>query len=143
MSPRPRRWRRPAEWKSPESSASRSQSAVGATRASSRLTSSESDMLERQKAALVRRAEGAVPADTLRADDAVARDEDAEAVLRTERPCGAGGSGTAGERGELAVRDDVAARNRAQRTRELALERRQVVEIEIHVGEVDVGAREE
>jgi hypothetical protein len=43
----------PGEWKSPESSASRSQSDAGTTRASSRLRSSESDILECQQTLLV------------------------------------------------------------------------------------------
>ena len=78
---RPRRGRGggavPAEWKRPESSASRSQSDAGAIRASSRRRSSESDMLERQQPPLVRAAERAVPAEAVGGDDAVARNEDA------------------------------------------------------------------
>ncbi len=49
----PRRWRLPAVWKSPDSSASRSQSRRGSIDASSRRTSSESDMLQLQQPALV------------------------------------------------------------------------------------------
>ena len=66
----------------------------------------------------------------------MARDEDAEAVLRAERAGGACGAGASGERRELAVRDDVAARDVAERARERLSVRRQVFEVELDVGEV-------
>jgi hypothetical protein len=100
-------------------------------------------MLEREEPALVRRAQRAVAAEALRGNDAMAWDEDAEAVLRAERSGRARRTGPAGKGGELSVRDDVAARNRAQRAREVASERRQLVEIELDVGEVVVGTGEE
>ena len=66
----------------------------------------------------------------------MARDEDREAGRRAERTGGAGGAWTPGERSELAVRDDLAARNGAQGLRQLAAKRRQVTEVELDVREV-------
>src|SRR5262249_3930627 len=85
--PRPRRWARPATWKRPESSASRSHSFMGAIAASSSRRSSESDIaFEREQAALVAEAVGAVRAEAAGGDDAVARNEDGEAASRAEAP---------------------------------------------------------
>ena len=72
----------------------------------------------------------------------MARDEDAEAVPGAERPGSACGARAPGESGELAVRDDVAARDGAQRLRERLAVRRQVAEVELDVGEVVVGSGE-
>src|SRR4051812_23257358 len=137
-SPRPRRCSRPAEWKRPDSSARRSQSSVGATRASSRLTSSESDMFEREEAALVAGAEEPITAEPTRADHAMAGDKNAEAVLRAECSGGPRRSRAPGESRELAVRDDVTARHVAQGLCERLSVGRQIAKIERDIGEVFV-----
>ena len=72
----------------------------------------------------------------------MARDEDGEAILRAERAGGAGGTGTARERGELAVGHDLAARNGAKGKRELLAERRELAQVEIDVCEVVVRSGE-
>src|SRR5215213_6974697 len=97
IAPRPCRCTLPAEWKSAETSASRQHPRRGAIAASSARRSSESGMpLEPQQPALVRETERAVAADPGRADDAVARDEEPEAVLGAEGPGGARRAGVAG-----------------------------------------------
>src|SRR5688572_18119893 len=86
ISPRPCRWTLPAEWKSAETSASRQHVRVGAIAASSARRSSESGMtLEPEELALVVDAERAVATDVVRADDAMAGQEEREAVVRAER----------------------------------------------------------
>jgi hypothetical protein len=99
-------------------------------------------MLEHEEAAFVFGAEGSVPAEPVRADDAMAGDEDAEAVLRAERAGGTCGAGPTGESRELAVRDDVASGNVAERLHESLPVRRQVAEIQLDVREVVLGAGE-
>src|SRR5206468_1660568 len=96
--PRPRRCARPATWKSPEISASRSHSRAGAIAASSSRKSSESVgiALQREKAPFVAGAVGAVRAEAAGGDHAVARDEDREPVARTEAACGPRCSGRTG-----------------------------------------------
>ena len=80
----------------------------------------------------------AVAADAVRGDDAMARDDEREAVRGAERARGARGARATGERRELAVRDDLAARHRAERIGERALERRRPVEVD---GDVLEGRR--
>ena len=75
----------PAVWKSPESSARRSQSRCGSIAASSRRTSSESGTFELQQPSLVLDPERAVAADPAGGDDAVAREDQRQPVLRAER----------------------------------------------------------
>src|SRR5438034_5809005 len=99
-------------------------------------------MLERQKASLVVAAERSVAAEARSRDDAVARHEDRQPIPGTERARGAGGARAARERRELAVRDDLTAWDVAQRAREPAAERGQLLEVELDVREVDVGAGE-
>ena len=90
-----------------------------------------------EQPSLVRAAERAVTAEAAGGDDAVARNEDGEAVLRAERAGGAGGAGTAGERGELAVGDDLAARNGAKaQARARWPNGVSSLEVELDVGEV-------
>src|SRR5215218_11477705 len=140
---RPRRWTLPAEWKSAETSARRQQPRAGSIDASSERSSSESAIaLEGEEAALVLDAEGAVAADPAGRDDPVARHEEREAVLGAERAGGTGGASTAGERRQLAVADDLAPGNRAQRARERCLEWRAPVLVERNVRERDPLARE-
>src|SRR5215471_170608 len=110
----PRPWSRsaPAVWNSADSSARRSHSRFGAIAASSLRRSSESGMpLEREQTTLVLDAARPVRTEPVRGYDAVARDEDRQRVPRAERPRRARGSGPAGERGKLAVGDDLAARH--------------------------------
>src|SRR5581483_3685102 len=113
-SPRPRRCTLPATRNRPDSSASRSQSASGAIAASSFRRSSEST-LELQEAPLVTEAERAIRPEVTGGDHAVAGDEETEAVACAERAGRAGGAGGAGERGQLAVRDHLAPRDRPER----------------------------
>src|SRR5262249_27727191 len=106
-------------------------------------TASQADALEREHAALVLRPERAVAADPAGRDDAVARDDDGEAVLRAE---GAGRPRRARpprERGQLAVGDELSARHRAQRLAERAREARVPVEVELDILELDLLAGEE
>ena len=98
-------------------------------------------MLEGQQAALVVEAERAVAAEPAGRDDAMARDEGREPVARAEGAGRAGGAGPARERGQLAVGDDLAARDGPQRALAIAVEA--VVEVELDVGEVVRLAREE
>src|SRR5204863_7069955 len=114
-SPRPRKWSRPAKWKSADSSASRSHSRSGATAASSARTSSENDTLELQEPPLVGRAERAVGPETTDGDDAVARDDQREPVRRAHGTDRTLCVGMARERGDLAVRRRLAVRDRAHR----------------------------
>ena len=58
-----------------------------------------------------------------RCDDAMAGDDERQAVRRAEAPCGAGGTRSAGEGREPAVRDHLAPRERPRRGEQLALER--------------------
>ena len=99
-------------------------------------------MLEREEAALVRRAQGSIASQPAGTHHAMGRDEDAEPVLRAERSGCACGAGTPGECGELAVGDDVAARQVAQRPCERLSVRRQLVQVEVDVGEVILTAGE-
>ena len=69
-------------------------------------------------------AERAVAADPARRDDPVAGHEEREAVLGAEGAGRPRRPGAAGERRELAVGDDLAPGNAAQRPGERALERR-------------------
>src|SRR4051794_22873698 len=143
--PRPRRCARPATWKRPESSASRSHSFAGAIAASSSRRSSESAMfvaLEREQAPLVPGAVGAVRAEAAGRDDAMARDEDREMAVRAEAPGGARGTGSTGERRELAVGDDLAPRDRPERSRAAREKRGPVVEVDRHGLEWHLVARE-
>jgi hypothetical protein len=78
----------------------------------------------------------------VRSNDAVARDEDSEVVLSAECSGGAGRAWAAGEGRELAVRDDLATPDVAERTCELATERRQFTQIELDVLEADLAAGE-
>src|SRR2546422_9480129 len=103
--------------------------------ASSLRTSSESDTFELQQPALVSDTAGAVATDPVRGDHAVARDDDGKPVARADRAGGALGIRVAGKRGELAVGDDLAPRNVAQRLDDGALELRIAVEVDLHVGE--------
>src|SRR6185312_16595121 len=108
---RPRRCHAPAAWKSADSSARRQQRRAGAIAASSSRMASETDTLEREHAPLVVDAEVPERPDPVHGDDAVTRDDDAEAVARAEGPRGAGRTRPARERGQLPVRDDLAARH--------------------------------
>ena len=89
-----------------------------------------SHSLEREQTTLQLGPGGAVPSDAVRRDDAVARDDQREAVVGAERPGRSRAPGPAGERGELAVRDDLAPGDRPGRRGELALQRRRPVELE-------------
>src|SRR5262245_56984794 len=134
---RPRPWIRsaPAVWKSADSSASRSHSRRGAIAASSFRRSSLSGIaFEREQPALVLDTARPVGAETRRRDDAVARHEDRQRVVRAERPRGARGPGPAGKRRQLPVGDHLSARHGAQRASELVLER-SPVDVELHVVE--------
>src|SRR5579871_2641901 len=91
-------------------------------------------MLEREQPALVVDPEIPERADPGGADNAVARDERAEPVPRAERAGGAGGAGMPGERRELAVGDDLAARHAPEGSGALTVEA--VVVVELDVGEV-------
>jgi hypothetical protein len=73
----------------------------------------------------------------------MAWNEDAVAVLRAERARGARRTRAACESGELAIRHDLAARDGAERESKLPPERRQLVEVELDVAELDVLACEE
>src|SRR6266487_94682 len=126
---------RPAEWKSAESSASRSHSRAGAIAASSLRTSSESDTFELQQPALVPDTAGAVATDPVRGDHAVARDDEGKPVVRANRAGGALRVRVAGERRQLAVGDDLAPRNIAQRLDDCSLELGQPVELERDIRE--------
>jgi len=66
----------------------------------------------------------------------VAGDDERVPVRGAERPCGTCRAGPTRERRELAVRDDVAARHRAQRLCEVALERRRPPEVDLDIREV-------
>jgi len=73
----------------------------------------------------------------------MARDEEPEAVRRADAARGARCPRVPGERGKLAVGDDVAARHGAQRLDRGSLERRAPAEVEVDVGHVDVVAGEQ
>ena len=62
----------------------------------------------------------------------MAGDEEAEAIARAEAAGGAGRPGRAGERGKLAVRHDLARRNRAKLFRAPREERCVVLEVDGH-----------
>ena len=85
----------------------------------------------------------AVASDPVGCDHALARDDEREAIVGAERPGGARRTRTAGESGELAVRDDLAPRNCPGCGGELVLQRRCPLELERdvvihgwHAGEV-------
>ena len=129
-------------WKRPESSARRSQSAVGATCASSSRSSSESDGTS---TALVERSgrpstavQGALVLGPARRSRRAPRRRRGGKGRRRRRLCAqnvpaARGAGSARERRELAVGDDLATAARGGAPRRSALERRQVVEVELDV----------
>ena len=75
-------------------------------------------------------------------DDPVARDDEREVVLGAERARGARARGPAGEGGQLAVGDDLAPGNAAQRLGERLLERRPPLGVELDVVEGDALAAE-
>ena len=104
----------PAEWKSAEISASRQQPRFGRDRRElgAEVVRETHDLHPRgEQPPLVLDPERAVAADPARGDDAVARDEEREAVLGAERAGGACRPLPAGERRELAVADDLAPRD--------------------------------
>src|ERR687884_645628 len=105
----------PAEWNRPESSASRSQSLLGAIPASSLRRSSESDTFERQQPPLVLEPERPVRAEAGGRDDAMTRDDDREPVQGAERPGRGLRTRVAGEPREVGVRDDLAGRHAPER----------------------------
>ena len=142
--PRPRRCARPATWKRPESSASRSHSLRRRDRGElfPKIVREQGVAFEREKAAFVADAVGAVGAEPVRGDDAVAGDEEAEVAASAEAAGRASGARRAGERRELAVGDDLPARDRAQRLGTAREKRRLVVEIDGHVLERHALARE-
>ena len=82
-------------------------------------------------------------ADAAGGDDAMARHDDREPVRGAERAGGALRVRVAGERRELAVGHDLAARNARRRSAERELERRRAVEVELDVGEVVLRAPDE
>src|SRR5262249_29480840 len=133
--PRPRRCARPATWKSPESSASRSHSRAGAIAANSSRRSSDSNgvALELEQAALVADSVRAVGAQARGPDDTMAGNEKAEAVSRAEAAGRAGGPRRPRERGELAVGDGLPAGDGPERGRTAVEERSLVVEVDRHV----------
>src|SRR5204862_4478929 len=88
--------------------------------------------LEVEQAPLVLGAVGAVGAETAGGDDAMARDEDREVAARAEASGGARGTGRTGERRELAVGDDLAARDRPERGRAAGEEPSLVGEVDRH-----------
>ena len=93
-----------------------------ARRGGRRRATSRADAFEREQPPLVLDAEVAVGADPVRADDAVRRDERRERAAPAERAGGARGARVAGERRELAVGDDLAARHLPQRAGAVAVE---------------------
>src|SRR5947207_115433 len=78
--------------------------------------------LEREQSPLVLDAEVAVRADAVRGDDPVSGDERRQRAAPAEGAGRTRGTGIARERRELAVGDDVAARDLAQRAGTLAVE---------------------
>ncbi len=74
-----------------------------------------------------------VPADAVRGDDPVVGEHERDTARRAEAAGGACGARPTGERRELAVGDDLAPRHRAQRERQLGLERRRVAELDLDV----------
>src|SRR2546423_4296979 len=72
----------------------------------------------------------------------MARNEQAEAVGWAERARGSRGTGSAGQRGELPVGDDLAARDLPQGAGAAVEERRLVFEVELDLVERGVLARE-
>jgi hypothetical protein len=72
----------------------------------------------------------------------MARDDEREAIRRAEAPGRPGGARSAGQRGEPAVRDDLAPLHRARRPEELPLELRQPVLVHRYVVVRDGRARE-
>ena len=101
-------------------------------------TWSQLNAFQRQEAPLDLDSGGAVPADAMRGDDAMTRDDEGEPVRGAQRSSSSRGPGSTRERGELAVRDDLATRHRAQRADERALERRRPLEVQgrVHEGHV-------
>ena len=85
---------------------------------------------EREQAPLQLRPGAAVAADPVRRDDPVARDDQRVAVVGAERSRRARRPGPAGERGELAVGDDLAPGDRPGGRGELALQRRRPLEVD-------------
>ena len=117
--------RRRPRGRAPRARRAGSSAARGAICASSSRSSSraQATRLERQQAPLVvdaerRRSEPMPPAPTTRWHGHERR----ERAARAERPGGARGARAARERGELAVGDDLAARDRPQRARAVAVE---------------------
>src|SRR5579885_3190150 len=102
---------------------------------------SEDDALQREQPPLVRDAERAERADAAGRHHPVAGDERREPVAGAEAAGGAGRAGMPGERGELAVGDDLAAPDGPEGPRAVAVEA--VVELELDVDEVVRGAGEE
>ena len=92
--------------------------------------SSQAHALEGEEPALQCGAGRAVAADPVRRDDAMARDDERVPVVRTERSGRPSRARPPGERSQLAVRDDLAPRNRPCRGGQLVLERRRPVEID-------------
>ena len=75
-------------------------------------------------------------------DDPVARDEDGEVAAGAKAASGASGPRRSGKRGELPVRDDLSARDRAKRLGAACEEGCLVVEVDRHVLDRRVFARE-
>ena len=98
-------------------------------------------MLEGKQTSFVVDTERPVAADPTRRDDSMAGDERREPVPRAEGAGGARGPRPAREGGELAVRDHLSPRHRAQDVLAVAVEA--VVELELDVGEVILPAGEE
>jgi hypothetical protein len=69
--------------------------------------------------------------------------EEREAILRADRPHRTTGARSAREGGQLAVADDLAARQRAQHAEDGPLEVGAPLEVERNVSESDVLARQE
>ena len=129
--------RAPAVWKSAEISARRSQRRLGAIAASSARTSSASEPELTAARPRARAAVASAPAPrapyppipfaaTTRWHGMIER----VAVLGAERPGRPRRAGPPGESSELAVRDDLAPRDRARGRGEVALQRRRPVEID-------------
>src|SRR5688500_7164541 len=128
----------PAERTRAESSARRQHIFRGEIAASSERTSSERLMsLQGKEAARVLGAERTERAEARCRDHAVARNDEREAVARTERAGRALRIRMSRQRSQLSVRDALAVRNLPQRLRNRSLERRRPREIELDVREVD------
>ena len=111
-----RRCQVPAAWKSADSSAS-VQQRRGRDRGElvAQLVRERQSFLEREQPALVVDAEVAVRADAASRDDPVHGHERRQVAAGAERPGRARGARASGERGELAVGDDLAARHGPER----------------------------